>query len=169
MGANLSVVREVKDAIDLFYDLCAKIFGRPAAYLLDSYKEGNDARELKLKLGEWAAEAQDKRGRWMQPVLSKEAFETHLKKQGGQFEPSGECTSAFGWAKLLYSLNIRPKNGKERGMISWRLIPEGEAHPSKTGSISLHVHGAVLCHIINLYQTYTGSNCARDQIFELQT
>lgn len=100
------------------------------------WKKKSFVQSLKARLGEWVHEAKDAQDRWLQPVLAKQAFEDHLAKNGGIFQPSGDCTSSFAWARLLYALNIRPGNG----IISWRL-PAQETDPAKTGVVSLAIHG----------------------------
>jgi hypothetical protein len=82
--------------------------------------------------------------------LWKDAYGNHFVKHDGRLQPSGKSIASFGWAQLLFTLNIRP----EAGIISRRLLPIG-VKPAKTGALSLDVDGAVLCHIINLYQLYT--------------
>jgi len=106
-------------------------------------------QELKDGLGEWEAEAKAEKHRWRQPFLGKDAYEKHFLKNDGVLEPSGKTTASFGWAQLLFALNIRPK----AGIISWRTLPRG-VKPEKTGTVSLGVDGAILCHIINFYQLY---------------
>jgi len=130
-------VATVRTVFDFGFDVANKVWEGPVKLGLDFYQDGSTARELKKKLGEWVLEAQDDQDRWQQPVLSKDAFESHLVKENGQFQPSGVCTALFSWAKLLYALNIRPKQGENPGIISWREVPEGESSPAKTGIISL--------------------------------
>ncbi|KAL4794319.1 hypothetical protein BDV19DRAFT_365136 [Aspergillus venezuelensis] len=104
---------------------------------------------FKLRLGEWVDEAVDSEGRWLQPVLRRQAFEDHLVHADGHFQPQGQCKSSFAWAQLLYALNIRPKGG----ILSWRL-PSTEIDPTVSGDLSLEVDGEVMCHVINLYRLY---------------
>lgn len=160
-------IKNGKTGFDLLHEVAEKLWQGPVKYALESYQDGSGTRELKQKLGEWACEAQDDKGRWLQPILTRDAFERHLLKEGGRFRPSRKCTASFGWAKLLYALNIRPKGGSEQGILSWRTAPQVEPSPDRTGNISLVIHGEVLCHIINLYQTYTGTNSAKVSAFQL--
>ncbi|KAK4220931.1 hypothetical protein QBC38DRAFT_462031 [Podospora fimiseda] len=76
------------------------------------------AQTLRERLGEWATEAVDSRGRWQHPVLRGDAFEKHLIDKDGVLKPSGELISSFAWAQLLFALDIRP-GGK---ILEWRLI-----------------------------------------------
>lgn len=164
MSASDSLTNRVaagRTLFDFIWDVLCKLYG-PISSLFGFYWKENPARELKGKLGEWAGEAKDQQGRWRQPVLTKEAFERHLKANNGYFQPSGECTASFGWAQLLFALNIRPKKGDEAGIISWRLTMDG-AGPAQTGTVSLAMDGAVLCHIVNLYQKYTGGTPSADK------
>jgi hypothetical protein len=107
---------------------------------------------LREKLGEWAKEAVDANGRWLQPVLRNRAFEDHLVKENGFFKPSGSCESTFAWAHLLYALDIRPG----RGVLAWR-VPTDGIDPADSGQIPLDIDGQALCHIVNLYREYTSS------------
>jgi hypothetical protein len=107
---------------------------------------------LRERLGEWAQEAVDANGRWLQPVLRNRAFEDHLVKENGFFKPSGSCESTFAWAHLLYALDIRPG----RGVLAWR-VPTDGINPADFGQISLDIDGQALCHIVNLYREYTSS------------
>ena len=116
-------------------------------------KQRSGSTQLKRSLGEWAAEAKDLQGRWLQPVLENEAFEAHLIARRGRLQPRGQCESSFAWAQLLYALEIRP--GK--GILSWR-PPSIENDPVNTGTVSLFIDGRVLCHIVNLYKLYTTSS-----------
>ncbi|KAI1625129.1 hypothetical protein EDD37DRAFT_378499 [Exophiala viscosa] len=152
-----------RTVFDFSIDVADKVFEGPVQWVKNFYSRGSSARELKSRLGEWALEAQDNRGRWLQPVLSKDAFRSHLITEDGQMQPSGECTATFGWAKLLYALNIRPAGG----IISWRETPEGESSALNTNKISLCVHGSVLCDIINLYRMYTDRPPTSAGIFQL--
>lgn len=138
------------------FDLASKVIDKAT----DAWQQGSATREkrrdaqsvlqeLKDGLGEWEAEAKDERGRWRQPFLGKDAYEKHFVKRDGCLEPSGKSTAFFGWAQMLFALNIRPK----AGIISWRSLPRG-IKPEKTGNLSLIVDGEILCHIINLYQLY---------------
>ncbi|KAL4947616.1 hypothetical protein BDW69DRAFT_110412 [Aspergillus filifer] len=104
---------------------------------------------FKLRLGEWVDEALDSEGRWLQPVLRRQAFEDHLVNADGHFQPQAQCKSSFAWAQLLYALIIRP-NG---GVLAWRL-PSTEIDPTVSGDLSLEVDGEVMCHVINLYRLY---------------
>ncbi|KAI0540550.1 hypothetical protein GGR58DRAFT_460938 [Xylaria digitata] len=106
-------------------------------------------KALRDGLGEWAEEAFDARNNCQQPVLREEAFLRHLIDNRAAFRPSGSCIATFAWAKLLYSLDIRPGSN----IIEWQ--PSGtDANPSESGIIELELEGAVLCHIVNLYQIY---------------
>lgn len=123
-----------------------ELVGRPLSSI---WKKHRTAQALKQKLGEWADEAVDNKGRWLQPVLRSRAFEDHLVRENGYFQPTGRCESSFAWAQLLFALNIRPKGG----VVTWKL-PPGEVDPAVSSDISLEVDGDVICHIINLYRLY---------------
>lgn len=138
------------------FDLVSKVIDKATG----AWEQGSASREtrrvadsvlqeLKDGLGEWEAEAKAEKHRWRQPFLGKDAYEKHFVKNDGVLEPSGKTTASFGWAQLLFALNIRPK----AGIISWRTLPR-EVRPEKTGTVSLGVDGAILCHIINFYQLY---------------
>jgi hypothetical protein len=146
------------------------------------WKKQSTTNEFKQKLGEWAGEAIDDKGRWLQPVLRSEAFEAHLVRENGYFQPTGSCESSFAWAQLLFALNIRPKSG----VLAWRLPPKA-INPVLSNDIALEVDGdgtyfrstnhvflvldlerlpyrspadiripkIVICHIINLYRLYS--------------
>jgi hypothetical protein len=118
-------------------------------YHMQQQAERERERKLELKLGEWAHDAK-KNGRWHQPMLSLKKFEDHRDLKKGYFTPSGECTSTFGWARLLYALDIRP--GQE--IIDWKL-PTSDANLVDTGEIYLEMPAEVLWHIINLYRLYS--------------
>jgi hypothetical protein len=148
------------DNASSIYDLGARVFDK----VTDAWQQGSASREkkreaesvlqeLKDGLGEWEAEAQDEKGRWRQPFLGKDSYEKHFVKNDGRLKPSGTSTASFGWAQLLFALNIRPKSQARIGIITWRPLPRG-VKPAKTGTLSLAVDGAILCHIINLYQLY---------------
>jgi hypothetical protein len=126
-----------------------ELVGRPISGL---WRRRSAVQELREKLGEWAKEAVDANGRWLQPVLRYTAFEDHLINKNGYFEPSGECKASFGWAHLLYALDIRP--GGE--VLAWRLLTDG-SDAAASCQISLDIDGKALCHIINLYRIYRSS------------
>jgi hypothetical protein len=105
---------------------------------------------LRERLGEWVDEAVDEKGRWLRPLLTAESFEKHLVSANAHFKPSGKCESSLGWAQLLYALDIRPG----RGTLAWRL-PATALDPTKSGKLPLTIEGEALCHIINLYRTYS--------------
>lgn len=112
------------------------------------------AQQLIQDLGEWAAEAYPKKKKlWLRPILRADPFVKHLKDNGGYCEPQGECTATFGWAKLLYALNIRPG----AGVVSWESLPY-KFDPVSTGVLPLEMEGPVLWHIINLYRLYDVSD-----------
>lgn len=123
-----------------------ELVGRPLSSI---WRKQSTAQAFKQKLGEWADEAIDDKGRWLQPVLRTRAFEGHLVRENGYFQPTGRCESSFAWAQLLFALNIRPKGG----VLAWRLPPR-EIDPAVSSDISLEVDGEVMCHIINLYRLY---------------
>jgi hypothetical protein len=75
-----------------------------------------------------------------------------LVEENGHFKPSGSCESTFGWALLLFALDIRPG----RGILAWR-VPTDGADPAESGQISLDIDGQAFCHIVNLYREYTES------------
>lgn len=105
---------------------------------------------LRSGLGEWAEEAFDSDNNCQQPVLQEEAFVTHLIENQATFRPSGSCNATFAWAKLLYSLDIRPGSN----IIEWQPLGT-DADPNESGNtIELELEGPVLCHIANLYQIY---------------
>jgi hypothetical protein len=150
------------------YDLGARVFDK----VTDVWQQGSASREkkreaesvlheLKDGLGEWEAEAQDEKGRWRQPFLGKDAYEKHFVKNDGRLKPSGTSTASFGWAQLLFALNIRPKGRAKTGIITWRPLSQG-VKPAKMGTLSLAVDGAILCHIINLYQLYKSGSTNSD-------
>ena len=105
---------------------------------------------LRENLGEWADEAVDKQGRWRRPLLTTKAFEEHISRKDGHLVPSGACQSSFGWAQLLYALDIRPG----QSILSWKL-PSAAFDPTKFGEIPLSIEGEAFCHIINLYRIYS--------------
>jgi hypothetical protein len=146
--------------ISSIYDLGARVFDK----VTDVWQQGSASREKKREdeivlqelidgLGEWEPEAKDEKGRWRQPYLGKDAYEKHFVKTDGRLEPCGTSTATFGWAQLLFALNIRPKGKGKEDIITWRKLPRG-TNPAKTGTLSLAVDGVLLCHIINLYQLY---------------
>ncbi|TRX91456.1 hypothetical protein FHL15_007680 [Xylaria flabelliformis] len=104
---------------------------------------------LRKGLGEWAGEAFDENNQCQQPVPREDAFVTHLIENQARFHPSGSCKATFAWAKLLYSLDIRPGCN----IVEWQPLGT-DADPSKSGTIELALEGPVLCHVINLYQIY---------------
>ena len=108
-------------------------------------------QSLRADLGEWADEAVDEKGNFLQPVLRAAAFEEHLVSNNAHFKPRGACTSILGWAQLLYAIDIRPG----QGIVAWRR-PARAKDPLTTGQFDLEVDGEVLCHIINLYRLYDG-------------
>lgn len=121
--------------------------------LPESSERKVNAKKLTQDLGEWAVEAfPKKKKRWLHPVLRAEPFIKHLKDHDGYCEPEGECIATFGWAKLLYALNIRPG----AGVISWESSRNFD--PVPTGVITLEIEGPVLWHIINLYRLYDVSD-----------
>lgn len=104
--------------------------------------------EFRTKLGEWASEAFDHHGRWMQPVLRTAALRDHLICINACPVPSGQCTSSYGWAQLLYALGINPG----MNIVSWR-VPPTALQPG-VDTISLLIDGEALCHIVNLFRCY---------------
>jgi hypothetical protein len=68
----------------------------------------------------------------------------------------GECKSNFGWAHLLYALNIRPDSLLPSGqkIIEWKL-PIGNTNLVETEGIHLEMPAEVLWHIVNLYRMYS--------------
>ncbi|KAJ2986838.1 hypothetical protein NUW58_g4842 [Xylaria curta] len=108
---------------------------------------------LRKSLGEWAKEAFDTDNHCQQPVLREEPFVTHLIENRAAFHPSGSCKATFAWAKLLYSLDIRPGSN----IIEWQPLAT-DADPNEPGTIELELEGPVLCHIVNLYQKYDCPN-----------
>jgi hypothetical protein len=106
-------------------------------------------RQLRAKLGEWSSEAA-RNGRWQQPVLGREAFEQHLRNTNGHFNPTGNTTSTFAWAHLLYALDIRPGSL----VLQWEPLRDN-FDPLKTGQLPLKIEGPVLCHILNMYRLYS--------------
>ena len=115
------------------------------------WRRRNLKQSLRADLGEWAVEAVDWKGNFLQPVLRASAFEKHLVNKNARFKPGGDCTAIFGWAQLLYALDIRPGHS----ILAWRR-PARANDPLTTGQIDLEVDGEVLCHIINLYRLYDG-------------
>lgn len=126
-----------------------ELVGRPISSI---WQKRNATQAFKEKLGEWAGEAVDRKGRWLQPVLRSRAFEDHLVRENGYFQPTGQCDSSFAWAQLLYALNIRPGGG----VIAWRLPPK-VINPAVAEDVVLEVDGAVMCHIINIFRLYKKS------------
>ncbi|KAK3995007.1 hypothetical protein QBC44DRAFT_320930 [Cladorrhinum sp. PSN332] len=116
----------------------------------DAWDKKRARHAFRQRLGEWADETVDSEGRWQQPVLSSKAFEDHFTKILGLFKPSGELSSSFAWAQLLYALDIRP--GAK--VLEWKPLHH-EIDPVESGQLPLVIDGEALCHIINLYQTYT--------------
>jgi hypothetical protein len=121
------------------------LVGRPLSGLL-SKKSAKD--EYLVQLGEWADQAADKHGRWLQPMLRTAAFEEHLVREEGHPKPSGVCESSLAWAQLLYALKIRPR----MKVVTWRLLPRA-IDPGVEG-VRLVVDGVVMCHIINLFRIH---------------
>lgn len=126
-----------------------ELVGRPISSI---WQKRNATQAFKEKLGEWADEAVDRKGRWLQPVLRSRAFEDHLVRENGYFQPTGQCDSSFAWAQLLYALNIRPGGG----VIAWRLPPK-VINPAVAEDVVLEVDGAAMCHIINIFRLYETS------------
>ncbi|KAG4436082.1 hypothetical protein IFR05_008438 [Cadophora sp. M221] len=157
-----------RTVFDFALDVWDRVLRGLCLWGVNKREEGRPDRELKEKLGEWADEAKDSSGRWQQPVLTKDNFQRHfetLKLETEARRPLGECTSSFNWAKLLYALCIRPKQGREDGIITWRKIPDDEADP---GNISLVIHSSALWHIINLYQINTGLTSLEAELFQFE-
>ncbi|KAJ5526963.1 hypothetical protein N7513_011122 [Penicillium frequentans] len=126
-----------------------ELVGRPLSSI---WRKRSATQAFKEKLGEWADEAVDRKGRCLQPVLRSRALEDHLVRENGYFQPTGQCDSSFAWAQLLYALNIRPGGG----VIAWRLPPKG-INPAVAGDVALEVDGAAMCHIINIFRLYKKS------------
>ncbi|KAI1737767.1 hypothetical protein F4680DRAFT_468024 [Xylaria scruposa] len=101
---------------------------------------------LRQGLGEWAEEAFTETGVCRRPVLREYLFVEHLGEQA-DMRPSGQCKATFGWAKLLYALNIRPGSN----IIEWESLG---IDPENYRTVKLELEGPVLCHIVNLYQIY---------------
>lgn len=134
-----------------------ELVGRP---ILSLWQRKNLVQAFKQKLGEWAEEAIDQKGRWLQPVLRSKAFEDHLKRENGQFLPAGRCEASFAWAQFLFALNIRPGTG----VLAWRLPPI-DFDPALSNNLSLEVDGDVMCHIINLYRLYREAAPTLDSVW----
>lgn len=128
-----------------FASALVDLVGRPLSGL---WSKRSAEANYRARLGEWAAEAVDARGRWLQPVLRAAAFEDHLVREEGRPKPSGLCGSSLAWAQLLYALNVRPG----MGVLAWRLPPKA-VDPGAEG-VRLVVDGAVMCHIVNLFRIY---------------
>jgi len=129
--------------------------------LLD-YHQQHEAQQqleqrLKRRLGEWAPKAK-KNGRWLQPMLTVKKFEDYRDKKNGYLTPSGECTSTFGWARLLFALGIGP----EDDIVDWN-SPASDTNPAETGNIDLEIPAQILWHIINLYRLYTESDLRKNE------
>ncbi|KAI1737759.1 hypothetical protein F4680DRAFT_427824 [Xylaria scruposa] len=130
-------------------DLVSSIFQLVGSPLNAALTRRNAHIALRKGLGEWAGEAFDKNNHCQQPLLREDAFVIHLIENQATFHPRGSCNATFAWAKLLYSLDIRPGNN----IIEWQPLGT-DADPSKSGTIELALEGPVLCHIVNLYQIY---------------
>ncbi|KAI1174407.1 hypothetical protein F4777DRAFT_553982 [Nemania sp. FL0916] len=144
-GGNYNeALRDAQGTVNLAYGIYNDLVRRP----LSSAWTAREARKaLRKGLGEWAPEAFDADDKCLQPVLRRDAFEKHLIDNQAAFRPSGSCSASFAWAKLLYSLDIRPG----AGIIEWiSLGSDG----TNSATIDLELEGPVLCHIINLYQIY---------------
>ncbi|RMJ09847.1 hypothetical protein BHE90_011865 [Fusarium euwallaceae] len=128
-----------------FASALVDLVGRPLSGL---WSKQSAAADYRARLGEWAAEAVDANGRWLQPVLRVAAFEDHLVRVEGRPKPSGLCQSSLAWGQLLYALNIRPG----MGVLAWRLPPKA-VDPGVEG-VRLVVDGAAMCHIVNLFRIY---------------
>lgn len=155
-GNDQSGDRFGQGADDILKGVAAvKAVGTLAQPLLDHRAQQEAERKLEKRLGEWAHESK-RGGHWHQPMLRLENFEEHRDLNSGHFTPSGECTSTFGWAHLLYALNIRPGAVLPSGqtIIDWKL-PTGDASLVETGDIHLEMPGEVLWHIINIYRLYS--------------
>lgn len=128
--------------------LAASIFTYVSQPIANYLSDVASRAEFRRRLGDWASEAIDKDGRWLQPVLRTAALRDHLIQESACPLPPGRCTSSYGWAQLLYALNICP--GMD--IVSWRL-PTKPLQPG-TNEISLVIDGEALCHIINLFRSY---------------
>ncbi|OAQ63060.1 PFS domain-containing protein [Pochonia chlamydosporia 170] len=122
--------------------------GSPSGVLPNTGSRPLMAAEYRAKLGEWAAEAMDSHGRWLQPILGTNALEEHLLREEGRPKPSRLCESSLAWAQLLYALNVRPG----MGVLAWKLPPK-EIDPS-VEAVRLQVDGPAMCHIVNLFRIY---------------
>jgi hypothetical protein len=138
-----------------------ELLGQAAQPLLDRRAQSEAERKLEERLGEWAKEAR-RNGQWHLPMLRLEKFEEHRDVNKGYFNPTGAVTSNFGWAHLLYALNIRPGSvlADGRAIIDWKL-PTGSASPVETGDIHLEMPAEVLWHIINIYRLYSEPDLRR--------
>jgi len=132
-----------------------ELVGQAAQPLFDRRAQSEAERKLEKRLGEWAKEAK-RGGQWHLPMLRLANFEEHRDMNKGYFTPTGEVTSNFGWAHLLYALNIRPGSvlPDGRAILDWKL-PTGSASPVETGDIHLEMPAEVLWHLINIYRLYT--------------
>lgn len=131
------------------------LVGQAAQPLFDRRSQTEAEKKLEKRLGEWAKEAK-RDGQWHLPLLRLANFEAHRDMNNGYFTPTGEVTSNFGWAHLLYALNIRPGSvlPDGRAILDWKL-PTGKASLVETGDIHLEMPAEVLWHIINIYRLYT--------------
>lgn len=128
----------IKEADEVFGAPIRRLFQRRAA-----------EKALIQDLGDWAAEAKDSNGRWLRPILTATSFGRHLEAHDAHFKPAATCTSRFGWARLLFALDVRPR----AGVLQWEL-PTIPIDPCSIEGIVMDMDGEVLCHIINLYRIY---------------
>lgn len=116
------------------------------------WSQRKSRRDMLEKLGEWSQEAVNKEGRFLQPVLTAQAFNAHLWQHDCCPQPKGSCSSTLAWAQLLHALGINPGNGA----VIWNLpttASEATEETMQTDTV-LEVEGEAMRHIINLYRKY---------------
>lgn len=153
-GSDSWFGRRAKDAQDASNTVDSFIGSSNKALDLRDRLKGKDRSEQERidkycdKLGEWADEAVDEKGRWLQPVLHTKPLEGHLDSEQGRPKPQGPHGCSLAWGQLLYALNICPG----AGVLQWKL-PPGGIDPNLEAA-TLLVDGPAMCHIINLYRLY---------------
>jgi hypothetical protein len=109
------------------------------------------ARAVKDSLGHWKEDAFAE-GEPLTPEIELDKFEDHIVQKNGILQPSSTQKPRSKWAKwafLLHALEITP----EAGVVTWK--HQEESNDTESYGMALEMDGAVLCHILNLYEMKT--------------